>query len=179
MNQNKLLLVGFGLLTAPVVSFAFFCPTNFNQIEMGMNIAQVTQICGKPAAQKESLKKNENIPQEWTYYVPQTVVMTNSQPANGTLKTTMAFDSSGKAINISVNGVGVGSTTICGNTISLGDSRDSIKASCGEPALNNKQDQGLDSAGSGPPPTKIVEFTYTSTPPAVLIFENGVLTDRR
>lgn len=179
MKRNNRLMIILLALT-PVSSFAFFCPTNFSQIEMGMSIDQVTQICGKPATQKESLKPNENIPQEWTYFVPQTVVMNNHQTSNGTLKTSMAFDSSGRAINISVNGVGVGATTICGSTISLGDTRDTVKGACGEPAFNNKQGGGLDSVeGGGPPPTKIVEFTYTSNPPATLVFENGVLKERR
>lgn len=178
MNKNKRLFLFSLFLIAPAMSFAFFCPTNFSQIDFGMTIDQITQVCGKPDTQKESTKPNENVPQEWTYYVPQTVTMTNNAPSNGTLKASVAFDSSGKAINISVNGIGVGSTTICGNTISLGDSRDSVKGSCGEPAFNNSSNNALNF--NGPPPTKVVEFNYSSAnPPVTLVFENGVLTSKK
>src|SRR5438477_7727499 len=97
------------ILMIPSAGFAFFCPTNFNQIDYGMTPDQVTQTCGAPTSQKESVKQSDNIPQEWNYYVPQTVDMGGtSQFAQGTLKTTITFDDKGKAINISVNGIGVG-----------------------------------------------------------------------
>lgn len=167
------------LTALPSLSFAFFCPTNFSQIEFGMTVDQVTQLCGKPDTQKESTKENENVPQEWSYFIQQTVSMGNNQNAQGTLKTTVTFDESGKAINISANGIGVGATSLCGSSIQLGDTRDKIKSACGDPAFVNKQTAPTN-GNPPPPPTKVVEFNYSSvTPPATLIFENGKLTEKK
>lgn len=164
----------------PSISVAFFCPTNFNQIDFGMTVDQVIQACGKPVDIKESVKQNDNVPQEWSYYIPQTVNMGgSSQNAQGTLKTNVTFDSKGKAINISVNGIGVGATMICGQNIQLGDDKDRIKSVCGDPSFVNK---------SSPSPanpeaqqeTKIVELIYSNgNPPTTLVFENGSLKDKK
>ena len=94
--------------------------------------------------------------------------------AQGTLKTSFTFDANGKAVNISVNGIGVGATTICGNNLQLGDTRDTVKAACGTPTLINKQ-----TASPEKPSIKVVEFTYKSTPPVTLIFENGKLKEKK
>lgn len=104
------------LFTPSSLSYAFFCPTNFNQIDYGNTMDQVSQQCGKPDSQDTKDVTQEG-PQEWSYFVPQTVSTTALSPMQGTLKTQITFDASGSAINISVNGIGVGSTTICGNLI--------------------------------------------------------------
>jgi len=172
--------LSFILLTLPSIALAFFCPTNFNQIDFGMTTDQVTQSCGKPDSLKESVKQNENVPQEWDYYIPQTVDMGGtSQTAQGTLKTSVTFDDKGKAINISVNGIGVGATSICGGTnVQLGADKDTIKNACGNPSFINKQTPATNP--SLPKDTKVIEFSYTSaTPPVTLVFENGMLTDKK
>ncbi len=164
----------------PSLSFAFMCPTNFNQINFGMMPPEVLQICGKPDSQNEYVKPNDNVPQEWTYYIPQTVYLGGSNPmAQGTLKTSVAFDDKGKAVNISVNGIGVGQTTICnGTTVSLGDDKERIKSACGSPGFINKQSPTANP--NVPQDTKILEFNYKSVnPPVKLIFENGRLTDKQ
>jgi hypothetical protein len=161
----------------PVLSFAFFCPTNFSQIDFGQTPDQITQICGKPNNQKEYTKENENVPQEWSYFVPQTLTLkNNNQQMPGTYKMTVAFNAQGKAINISVNGIGVGSTPICSRPIQIGDSRETIKAACGDPGLANRQTNTL----AAPEDIKVVEYTYTNVSPAItLVFENGVLTEKK
>lgn len=167
------------LLSLPTLSHAFFCPTNFAQIDFGMTTDEVTQACGKPDSQKESTKENENVPQEWTYYVQQTVSTGGSQNMQGTLKSSVTFDDQGKAINISVNGIGVGATSLCSTPIQLGDTQDKVKAACGSPAFVTKQN-ATTSGGQQQPPTKIVEFNYSSAnPPTILIFENGKLADKK
>lgn len=179
MNLKHLISITVLLTGYPSFSFAFFCPTNFNQIDYGMTMDQVTQICGKPTFQKESTKSNDNIPQEWSYYIPQTVNMGGTeQNAQGTLKTTITFDDKGKAINISVNGIGVGASSICGSNIKLGDDKDSVKGACGDPAFVNKQSVDAETAAKNQ--VKIVEFTYGEVnPPAVLVFEDGKLTEKK
>jgi hypothetical protein len=159
----------------PSLSFALFCPRNFIQINAGDSIEKVTQLCGKPDSQKESTTSNESEPQEWSYYVPQPVFMDGStQNAQGSLKTQMTFDKDGKAINISVNGIGVGSTTICGGkTVQIGDSRDTVKAACGQPSFINKQ-----AADPAAPPVagiKTTTFIYNTNPPVKLVFKDGKL----
>lgn len=161
-------------------AFAFLCPTNFNQIDFGMTPEQVTQACGNPDVKKEYVKPNDNIPQEWSYFVPQTVNMGGTmQSAQGTLKTSMVFDDKGKAVNISVNGIGVGSTTICNNNpIQLGDDRDKVEQACGKPAFVNKQTAA---ANSGVPESaKMMDFIYSSiTPPVTLVFVDGKLSEKK
>ena len=159
----------------PSLSFAFFCPTNFNQITAGQTRAQVTAACGKPDKQESKKVKAEG-PQEWSYYVPQSVATSDMTTAQGTLKMQFTFDDSGKAINISVNGIGVGSTTICGNSVSLGDTRDAIKAACGKPSFVNQQNGNTAVLGAAQPSTVMVTFTYNTNPPVTLTFENGKLT---
>lgn len=166
------------LFLTPKISLAFFCPTNFNQIDFGLTPDQVMQTCGKPDDKKEFTKANENIPQEWSYFVPQTLLLkNNTQQAQGTYKMTVAFNEQGNVINISINGIGVGSTPLC-NGVQLGDTKDRVKASCGEPGFITKQ-----AAPNNPTDqqdTKILEFTYSSVnPPITLIFENGKLADKK
>lgn len=171
----KLKFILASMLITPSISYAFFCPTNFNQINFGDTTDQVKTSCGKP--DKEEKKDAEaSVPQEWTYYVPQTVSMGTSQQAQGTLKTSVAFDKDGKAINISVNGLGVGESTICGVPIQLGSTKDQIKTACGDPSSVVKQSN--DASGNQEPPKQIVTFTYNSTPPQKLIFENDKLVKK-
>ena len=97
------------------------------------------------------------------------------------MKTSFAFDASGKLINISVNGIGVGSTTICGQNVQLGQSRDDIQSACGNPSFINKQNgSGTSVVGQGSQQNiAVIEFNYNSTPPQTLVFENGVLKSRK
>lgn len=180
MHLKKLFLMiaSFIILLIPITSFALFCPTNFNQIEIGNSIDKVKELCGKP--DKEDTKKvEENVPQEWNYFVAQSVDMGmgTNQPAQGTLKTSFMFDKDGKLINISVNGIGVGATNICGTNVQLGDKQDSVKNACGDPTFVNKQT----STATGTPTKtqEIIEFIYNTTPPIKLIFIDGKLTERQ
>lgn len=169
--MNKRIYFFIGLLSFPLSSFAFLCPNNFNQIDFGNSVQQVEQQCGK--ADKQSTKEvAEEGPQEWNYYVPQTVLLNNNQPASGTLKTTVTFDQAGKAINISVNGIGVGNSTICGSGIQLGNTREMIKAACGDPNTITK-DTSSDNAQKK---QTITELTYGST---ILVFKNGLLAEKK
>jgi hypothetical protein len=177
MKKNILILIATTLF--PSLSFAFFCPTNFNQIEFGMSIAEVTLACGAPDSQKEYVKENDNIPQEWSYFLTQTVNMGgSSRHAQGTLKTSFTFDDKGKAVNISVNGIGVGASTICGSSIQLGADKETVRNICGNPAFVNKQ-----TTAANPnlqPDWKMMEFTYSSaTPKVTLVFENGRLAEKK
>jgi len=97
--------------------------------------------------------------------------MSNFQQAQGTLKTSVSFDDKGKAINISVNGIGVGATTICGSNVQLGDSHDAIKTACGKPSFINKQSENV---SEQPKEVKVTEFNYSQPiHPSFLIFEDG------
>lgn len=167
------------LLIFPVVPYAFFCPKNFNQIDIGDPINQVLQQCGKPDSQTESTKINDNIPQEWNYFVPQTVSANTFDKEQGTLKTSVAFDADGKAVNISVNGIGVGATSLCGKSIKLGDTRDTIQSVCGKPVLVNRQEDAQTGQPRQGQSIKVTSFTYNSIPPTTLVFENGKLTERK
>lgn len=176
MSHTALKLINICIISlAPTLSYAFFCPNNFNQIDFGFTTEQVIAQCGKPD-KEESKDVTPEGPQEWNYYIPQTVATTGiNQQKQGTLKTQMTFDSEGKAINISVNGIGVGSTTICGVPVQLGDTRDQIKSACGDPTLVNNQF----TSQNAPKPKKVSIYTYNSNPPGVLTFEDGILTQKQ
>jgi hypothetical protein len=159
------------LLLTPTLSFAFFCPNNFNQIQAGNTPDQVTSICGKPDKAVTQVQTNP-VPQEWTYIIQQTLPPGNSLSSTpaGTMKVNVTFDAGGKVINISVNGVGVSTSTICGNTsINMGDTMDSVVNACGKPSFINKQDASL---ASGSPAKKVTTFTYGGK---TLTFENDKL----
>src|SRR3990167_1250824 len=96
VTMNKLIAITFFCL--PHLSSAFFCPTNFNQIEIGDSLEQVTQSCGKPDKQEEREVKKEGA-QEWSYFIPQAVATDSMATTQGTLKTQIAFDSDGKVVN--------------------------------------------------------------------------------
>src|SRR3990167_2719216 len=101
----KLFAISSGLLALSVssISFAFFCPTNFNQINFGDTLETVKNACGAPAKEETTTVESDNVPQEWSYFVTQTVpAVANGQgQSQGTLKTTMVFDNSGHVVSMS------------------------------------------------------------------------------
>lgn len=152
---------------------ALLCPTNFNHIEAGDTITTIETKCGKPDKQ-DTKPIPPPTPQEWTYYIPQTVSTGTSNQQQGTLKTTISFDANGNAINISVNGIGVGASTICGSTINLGDNLKNVQAACGKPSVINQQ---APDDSSNVKKDVQTTFTYNTKPPITLTFKNGVLVD--
>ncbi|HLB43040.1 MAG TPA: hypothetical protein VJN02_09390 [Gammaproteobacteria bacterium] len=170
------------VLFVPMTSYAFFCPNNFNQINFGDTIAQVQQQCGTPAKQEtKEITPETQGPQEWNYYIPRTYTLSATDQPKTTLKTQITFDSNGKAINISVNGLGVPSTDVCGGIIQLGSNQDAVKAACGNPSFINTQQNPAPSNGTGmqTQKNKMTEFTYNANPPVTLTFENGILTGKK
>ncbi|HSW69358.1 MAG TPA: DUF2845 domain-containing protein [Gammaproteobacteria bacterium] len=173
MIKHFILIALLGISTS---ASAMFCPTNFNQINLGDTIPQVEQQCGKPDGIKNS-KGEDKGPQEWNFYVhPEmkkyTQMRTNSG-AEASVKMSVAFVNQ-KVVNISANGMSLASTTLCGKSVTVGDDMKSVKEACGDPAFMNKNSQN-----SNEKPDEIVEYKYNSTPPIVLVFENGKLTERK
>jgi len=162
------------LLSPPC--FAIFCPTNFNSIDVGDTIDRAQQACGKPDGQR-TYNAEENTPQEWSYFLSQAVPASIGMTSQGTLKTSVAFDEKG-VVNISVNGIGVSTTAICGSTVQLGDSKEKVKAACGDPSFINKSNVSPSSTPPKPP-SKITEFFYSTTPPTILVFVDGKFTERK
>lgn len=167
------LLVSCALFTAN--AYAFFCPTNFNQIDMGNTQQQIEEACGKPASITDTVQEPaDNSPQEWSYFVKQDPNLGSTIPGN--IKATIAFDQSGKVINMTINGLSVSTANFCGSAaVKIGSMRDTVKKECGAPAYINR---GV-SEGPAPQQRKLVEYRYDSTPPITLIFENGMLIDRK
>lgn len=154
--------------------FAFFCPGNFNQINLGDTVDQVTQQCGKPSSEVKS-KKEASVPQEWTYYMtlPQQNEYTAPGATPGTMKVTFAFVDD-KIVNLTSNGIGVGATTICNNAnIQLGTPMKDVEKACGKPANVTKSQ-----AQSSTPPVEVLEWKYDGPPAVTLTFESGILKSR-
>ena len=157
-------------------AFAFFCPRNFQLIQVGDSINTVRQKCGNPD-QETTQQEQEPIPQEWSYFITQSVSTTGNDTAPGSVKVTMVFDTQGRAINLNVNGIGVGASNICGGAIQLGDTMAMIKAHCGTPTfIFTSTSQG---AAQQPPAHTITLFTYHSTPTVTLRFKDGLLTGKQ
>ena len=92
----------------------------------------------------------------------------NNQDASFKMAVTFNED---KVINITVNGMGLATTTACGSSISVGDTSDVVKKICGEPAFINKSDQKSTAKSN-----EETEFKYgTST----LLFLNGKLQEMK
>lgn len=159
------------LIVAP--AYAYFCPGNYSHIELGDTVNSIEAKCGQPT-KKQTNPIPPPTPQEWTYYIPQTVSAGGSNAQQGTLKATISFDAQGNAINISVNGIGVGASDICGNAIQLGDKTDAVKSACGKPSFINQQP--ADTSKTQKQDEETV-YTYGGDRPATLTFKNGVLTN--
>lgn len=163
MMKHIFCVTTFAILCQP--AYALFCPSGFNQIEMGDTIEQVQRQCGKPDVKTEE-KSDTKSPQQWQYYV-------KPDPTNAsTLNVTVAF-TGGKVINITVNGTSLVTTPICGRSISTGDTMDQVKAACGDASFITK------GATSGAAETTITQFKYNTAPPVVFTFENGKLIKRK
>lgn len=163
-------------LSLSTTASAMFCPKNFNQINIGDTIEQVQQQCGKPDFEKKS-EGDDNSPQEWNFYVhPEmkkyTETRTNSG-AEASVKMAIALNQ-GKVVNITVNGMSLATTTICGPSVSVGDTGKSVKSACGDPVFINKSSQT-----NGEKPAELVEYKYNTMPATILLFENGKLKERK
>jgi hypothetical protein len=162
------------LLTTMFFSAAWadmFCPSNFNAINMGDTLDAVVKACGKPDS-KKTTKQEAPQPQEWIYY------LATNPGMPGTMKVSIAFDASEKAINISVNGSGMTQTQICnGAGIQVGDNQAAITKACGKPAYVS-----VSEPPAGTPKVKATEITelkYGSSPAVTLVFTDGKLTERK
>jgi hypothetical protein len=160
------------------ITFAWMCPNNFNQIGVGDSLEQVKAQCGTPVAMT-TLEESPNVPQEWRYYIMvsgTSYLLTYTQSTNNTnqatIKMSIAFVNN-RAINITVEAQSLSSTNICGPTINVGDTQESIKKSCGDPAFIQKQ------VNDNVKPTELIELKYTGSSPNILIFENGRLKERK
>jgi hypothetical protein len=172
-------------------TFAFFCPTNFSQINIGDPMKTVIELCGRPDYQHTYIK-SIYVSQELIYYVKTnplnastaklSVVLNNDQIVNITItdntKTCQPFDNSQPENNNNAvckttqESRSVGSTTACGSVIRIGDRVEAIQAACGQPAFINHSQQQADSQNT------FTEFKYNGPPSISLIFENGLLKER-
>ena len=157
--------IAFALTVLSSSTFAMFCPNSFSSINVGDTLEQVQQQCGKPTSEESKEVTPPGLPQEWGFFIA-------PPGAPTTLKITVAFDQD-KAINISVNGQSMQTTTICGAAITVGDTAASVKSACGKPNYIN-QSQEQQSASSNQ--TKVTELKYGAV---TLVFENGKLKTRK
>ena len=171
--MKKKLLMTY-LILKSTLAFAWFCPTNFNDVSPGDSIDRVLQQCGNPSSQKTYQSKS-NLPEEWSFFI----TMTPSGASPGlspqpSLKMSAVFLNN-QLVNINVNGTSLVSTSICGGTIQLGNTPAMVQAACGKPSFIN-QGQPPQNAPSA---TEVTEFTYSGSPSVTLTFENGILKSRK
>ncbi|MFZ2315294.1 MAG: DUF2845 domain-containing protein [Gammaproteobacteria bacterium] len=175
--------LAFLLCLPSTISFAFFCPSNFNQISAGSTMEEVIATCGKPDTQETKEVKAEPA-QSWSYFLPSKPQLIYGTPNPSNVKTEITFDTAGKAVNIIVNNMATASTTVCGRTVNIGDTRAVVESACGKPSFINKQDQDAapgelsNALGKPVPPMQVTTFTYNSNPPVTLTFENGKLKEK-
>jgi hypothetical protein len=157
------------LLMLSTHAFAWFCPNNFNLIQAGDTLDKVKEQCGKPLSEKTS-KQEPKTPQDWGYYVQ------ISPPNPATVKMNVVFSAAGIVNNITVTSMSLTSTSLCGGTISVGNTMQAVKAACGNPPFINK---GQTAQGGEGKPIVINELIYSGPAPNTLVFEGGILTERR
>lgn len=156
------------LMLSITPAFAWMCPSGFNTINPGETYQQVIAKCGKPPFEKK-IAQPADVPQEWGYYVPV------NPPNPATIKMSVVF-TQGKVVNITINAMSLVSSSVCGPTISVGDTMEAVRAACKEPMFINK---GNPQPGQAPS-AEITQIKYnTSSPPDTLIFVNGILQERK
>lgn len=186
-------------LIFPWNAYAIFCPSNFNNIDFGDTIEKVLQQCGEPASQN-TYSVDAPTAQQWDYYLKiSPLARTNSKMSlvfkdNQIINMTVNIDASEnnllcqetlqKSLSKEVADVvcnqstqkteSISWTTICGPMIRIGDSSDKVKAACGTPDFITKSE-----SDNQKPPTQMTEYKYDVPSPNTLIFENGVLKDRK
>ena len=168
----KLLLTTGALFLLSHNTFAWVCPNNFNQIVPGDSLAKVEPACGKPSSQKTT-EKEPNVPQEWTYYVTQATQPGVTSGTTGSVKMTIAF-ANDKVVNITAQATSLSSTSLCGPTISVGNNMETVRGACGDPSFIQKQQ-----STTGAKSLEVTEYKYDTAPPNTLVFENGILKDRK
>jgi uncharacterized protein YxeA len=173
----KKIIITLTLLSLTTAASAMFCPNNFNQINIGDTTEMVKKQCGNPKAEKK-IAGEDNGPQVWNFYVhPQMNRYTETRTNSGqeaSVGLTIAMDQ-GKVVNMTVNGMSLATTTICGAPVTVGDTSEKVKTACGNPKFVNKSNV-QDEANK---PKETVEYEYDSTPPATLVFMGGILQERR
>jgi hypothetical protein len=158
------------LLMYSAHSEAMFCPSNFNQINLGDSIEKVQAQCGKPAVENKE-ESQVNQPQEWVYFL-------KLNPNDiGTVKVSFSFQED-KLIYIASNGVSIGSSAVCGPNVQLGATSKQVETACGKPAMINISNSP-DMLKEQPPATQTITWKYNTPPPNTLIFENGILKARK
>jgi hypothetical protein len=173
----RCLVLASALISSP--AFAMLCPGNFNTINVGDTLESVIQQCGKPDSYK-TYDSTADAPQEWNYYVqvPSQLYGTIGSSGQASLKTTVGF-AEGKVSNISVNGIGVSTTAICGGTIQIGDTQDAVQKTCGKPQFINTGNGAQQGSQNNGPAAKMVDLTYTGGSGAIFVFKNNVLIQRK
>ena len=144
---------------------AFFCPKNFQDIQLGDSLDTVLQKCGKPDSQTEVEPPDTAGPQEWIYNI--------SEGPQGSLRLSVMLQNN-RVINLFANGMSMPTTSICGRAISVGDTGDSLKSTCGTPTLINKG-----TSPDGSKPTPLLELLYESRPPITLVIDHGKLKEKK
>jgi hypothetical protein len=184
--MKKFLVVFLMLGGLSQLSYALFCPNNFNSISVGDSMQSVIQSCGAATSQTTQIKP--------IYYAQQWIYFINGSTEHGSSKLSVVIDH-GQVVNLTVTGnvttcqpvlggngkqcipintqetQSVPSTSACGKLISLGDSMSTVQSACGQPiSINHGQEPDAQESTT--------ELYYNGTPPTTLIFQRGVLVDR-
>lgn len=186
--------ISFLLFIFSVVSYAMFCPTNFESINIGDSIDKVKMICGQPNSEQNS--QGQSSSEEWHYYVkssavsqatlPMIIVMQNNRVINITIdnlisnngQVCQAFKTGGGDNKIvqtfcqNIDGPkSVANTQACGQIIQVGDSSRTIESACGKPVMIKSLSVPQSEAG-------ITVLKYVGPPRTTLVFENNRLKMR-
>ncbi|MDR3477725.1 MAG: DUF2845 domain-containing protein [Gammaproteobacteria bacterium] len=166
MKINKR-LIAIACCLFTTTSYAMLCPSNFKEIYIGDSLETVLAQCGAPASQTTS-NAQPSKPQEWVYYI-------KMNPTDQLFVRTTVAVVEDKVANITVNGISLANTAICGgNNIQVGDTAKAVKSYCGDPAVVNE-------TNAPPKPSSEIKttlFIYMSPNKTVLTFENGKLKSR-
>lgn len=178
-----------------------YCPHGSGMVRVGMNIAQVSQLCGIPISTTTNTQVVQNLPitrlsynnfykGSVYYWNLQKVYQQFSIPSSSN-NTTLTVDIyQGKVKSIALNGTGAQSTTACnyqGSTqfagnpspsnntvISVGDPESAILSACGNPDTIDNTYIQVPVSKNDKPEVWVYQFDPYS-PKYKLIFVQGVL----
>jgi hypothetical protein len=188
----------FGLIMLALFSMnahALLCPNSFDVINVGDNTSTVQKICGAPSAERTYSAASSSGPVEWEFIKPNRIdhftsrikfLLSENKVANITITNgnqnpnqicqAIQLGSSATPLQLSCGTLtpsDVSHTDLCGGLIRVGDSVQVVEFICGKPLTTHPLQGGSDAQ------TVITEYTYSGAQPAVLIFENGQLKEKR
>lgn len=148
----------------------YLCPNTYKYVNVGFTLAQVKQLCGEPTSQSKKRRPTVEMKdaEQWGYLIKRPKQITAPQQT-----LTVAFEND-KVASLTLNGQRWNSTAACGNPVSVGDTKPTVRGACGAPYFINS---GQQQVVTGIQNVVVWEYDYGPyKPKAIFTFQNDKLT---